>query len=591
MAHRTIVSLFDERVEALGPRPALYQKTADGRWDALTWSQYGADVRAMSRALAAQGVGPGDGVAVLSGNRRDYHVVDMAALALGAMAVPVYQTNSPDQVRYVLENSGSKVVFCEDAEQCAKLERIRSELPALRSVITFTDGKSDGTYAELLEKGRGLDAAEPHAYPASVAGVEPDDVACLIYTSGTTGPPKGAMLTHENIAWTADALEDVLQAEHPVFLSFLPLAHIAERMVSHYGQIRLGGETWFGGGTGSLREDLAEVRPTILFAVPRLWEKVELALRQRFDETSGLQGRLARMNLDVNARRVEAEQEGRSPGLVEVALGPLLDRIVGAKVRGQLGLDRLTDAISGAAPIARETLVFFHALGVPVREVYGQTEGTGPTSLMPRDDIRIGTVGKPLPGVEVRIAEDDEILVRGGNVFKGYYQNDEATAETVVDGWLHSGDLGRLDADGFLSVVGRKKDLIITAGGKNISPQNIESALRAYEEIGQAVVVGDGRRFVSALITIDSDRVEALAERWGLPADPESVATSDAAQRRIKEIVDEVNAQLSSVESVKKFRILPHDLSEDEGELTPTLKVKRHVVTEKYAGEIDSMYR
>jgi long-chain acyl-CoA synthetase len=332
------------------------------------------------------------------------------------------------------------------------------------------------------------------------------------------------------------------------------------------------------------------VRPTILFAVPRIWEKLEVALRHRFEETPGLLGRLARQNLAINGRLVEARQAGERPRFLDRLIGPLLDRVAGAKVRSQLGLDRVTDAISGAAPIARETLVFFHTLGIPIREVYGQTEGTGPTSLMPRDDIRLGTVGTAVPGVEIRIAEDNEILVRGGNIFRGYYKNEQATADTVVDGWLRSGDLGRLDADGFLSIIGRKKDLIITAGGKNISPQNIESALRAHEEIGQAVVIGDGRRFMSALITLDPEGIETFSKESGCSSDPEALAASDEARELVQCIVDEVNARLSNVEAIKKFTILPQDFSQDTGELTPTLKVKRHVVNEKYAAEIEAMY-
>ncbi|MBW2698261.1 MAG: long-chain fatty acid--CoA ligase [Deltaproteobacteria bacterium] len=590
MTDPTIVSLFNQRVDELASQPALHQKTDDGHWEVLTWSEYGADVRAISRALASDGVGPGDGVAILSTNRREYHLVDMAALSLGAIAVPIYQTNSPEQVRYVLEHSDAKIVFCENTEQCAKVAQIRAGLSQLKKVVTFLDGRSDEVYAELLERGRELDAADPSAYIESSASVKPDDIACLIYTSGTTGPPKGAMLTHQNVVWTGDSLAQLLNVDRPSFLSFLPLAHIAERMVSHYGQIRFGGETWFGGGAATLREDLAEVRPTILFAVPRIWEKVESALRHRFEQMPGLLGRLAQQNLAVNGRLVDTRQAGERPRLLDRLIGPLLDRVAGAKVRSQLGLDLVTDAISGAAPIARETLAFFHALGIPIREVYGQTEGTGPTSLMPRDDIRLGTVGKAIPGVEIKIAADDEILFRGGNVFSGYYKNDQATADTVIDGWVRSGDLGRLDADGFLSIIGRKKDLIITAGGKNISPQNIESALRAHEEIGQAVVIGDGRRFMSALITLDPEGIETFARERGGSADPVALVASDDARELVERIVDDVNARLSNAEAIKKFTILAHDFSQETGELTPTLKVMRHVVSEKYAAEIEAMY-
>jgi len=590
MAADTIIGMFNQQVFGLRDRPALRTKTAPGQWSVRTWADYGKEVRAIARALAAEGVGAGDAVAVLSANRAEYHIADLATVANGAVAVPVYHSNSPEQVQYVLEHSDAKAIFVENAAQAAKVAEIRGNLSGLKKVITFTDGESDAEYGELLDKGRELDAADPSAYDDTCAAVKSGDHACFIYTSGTTGPPKGAMLTHDNVIWTAGSLEKILPAEGPRFISFLPLAHIAERMVSHYGQIRFGGETWFGGGIDTLREDLADVRPTIFFAVPRVYEKFEAAIKDRFAGMTGVQKAMVDLALKVGTRCVEAEASGMTPKATDRLMRPLLDRVVFHKLRAQVGFDDLQAVVSGAAPITRETLVFFHALGIPIAEVYGQTEDCGPTSLNPPDRIRIGTVGPPIPGVEVKIDEDGEILVKGGNVFAGYHKNPEATAETVVDGWLHSGDLGQIDEDGYLEIIGRKKDLIITAGGKNISPQNLESELKAHPLVSQALVIGDRRKFLSAIVTLDAEAVAAWAEKAGIKADPAALAADPAVVAEIQAAVDELNAHVSSVEGIKKFTILPEDFTQEAGEITPTLKVRRHKIEQNYADQIEAMY-
>lgn len=583
----TIIAMFNDRVRELGDKPALITYR-EGSKSVRTWTDYGAEVRALARALAAEGVGQGDAVAVLSGNRAEYHIVDLATLACGAVAVPVYHSNSPEQVQYVLEHSDSKVVFVENEQQLAKVNEIRGNLASLKKTVTFSDGEADATFDDMREKGVELDKADPDAYTAACEEVRPDDLACLIYTSGTTGPPKGAMLTHANVVWTSDSLRQILDLENAVFISFLPLAHIAERMVSHYNMINLGGETWFGGGIDTLRDDLKVCRPTVFFAVPRVFEKFEVAIKARFDEMEGIQATLVKAAVNVGERVVEATQAGRSPGLLDRILHPVLDRVVLSKLRAQVGFDRVEAVISGAAPITRETLVFFHSIGLPIAEVYGQTEGCGPTSLNPPSRIKIGTVGPPIPGCQVEIADDGEVLVKGGNVFRGYYHNEEATTETLEDGWLHSGDLGELDEDGYLTIVGRKKDLIITAGGKNISPQNIESSLKASPWISQALVIGDRRKFLSALLTLDAEAVAAFAEKEGIEGDP---ADSDAVKGLVAEAVEDTNSKLSSVEQIKKYEILPHDFTQEAGEITPTLKVRRHKIEERYGDTIEAMYK
>lgn len=591
MTTETVIGMFNRQVFSLRDRPALRSKTAPGEWSVRTWSDYGKEVRALARALAAEGVGRGDAVAILSGNRAEYHVADLATLATGAVAVPVYHSNSPEQVRFVLEHSGAKIVFVENAAQAAKVAEVRGDLEGLEKVVTFSDGDADAVYSDLVARGGALDAEDPAVYDDRCAEVKPGDYACFIYTSGTTGPPKGAMLTHDNVIWTAGSLEKILPVESPRYISFLPLAHIAERMVSHYGQVRFGGETWFGGGIDTLREDLADVRPTVFFAVPRVYEKFEAAMKNRFSEMTGVQKKLVDLALEVGTRSVEAGTDGVPPKLSDRILRPLLDRIVFGKLRSQVGFDSLQAAVSGAAPITRETLVFFHAVGIPIAEVYGQTEGCGPTSLNPPDRIKIGTVGPPIPGCEVRIDDDGEILVKGGNVFAGYFKNPEATAETVVDGWLHSGDLGELDEDGYLRIVGRKKDLIITAGGKNISPQNLESELKSHPLVSQALVVGDRRKFLSALVTLDAEAVAQWAEKQGRGGDATALASDPAVLAEIQAAVDDLNSHVSSVEGIKKFTVLPEDFTQEAGEVTPTLKVRRHRIEDRYQEQIEAMYQ
>ncbi|MBX7160726.1 MAG: long-chain fatty acid--CoA ligase [Acidimicrobiia bacterium] len=588
----TIITIFNERAAELGDAPALRTKTGDGKWSVRTWADYSREVRSVASWLADAGVGPGVGVAVLSGNRAEYHVADLAAIATGAVAVPIYHSNSPEQVRFVLEHSDASVVFVENAAQAAKVAEIRKDLPDLETVITFTDGEADHTYEDVVARGREIDEADPAAYEKLCARAESASAACYIYTSGTTGPPKGAIITHANVLWTGDSLSRVVPMESPRFISFLPLAHIAERMVSHYAQIFFKGETWFGGGIDTLRDDLAAVRPTTFFAVPRVYEKFEAAIRDRFDGLEGIQGKLARSALETGTRVVEARVDGRTPGLLDRVKHRVLDRLVSAKLRHQVGFDQVDAIISGAAPITIETLVFFHALGLPIAEVYGQTEDCGPTSLNPPGRIKIGTVGPPIPGEEVRIADDGEILVRGGNVFAGYFKNPEATAETLVDGWLYTGDLGEIDDDGYLRIVGRKKDLIITAGGKNVSPQNLESSLKAHPLVSQAVVIGDRRKFLSALVTLDAEAVAAWADKEGLSTtDPAALAKDPKVLSEIEALVDEVSASVSKTEGIKKFTVLPEDFTQEAGEVTPTLKVRRHRVEENYSDAIEAMYK
>jgi len=588
---RTIIEAFNIQVAALGRRPALRSRRPDGTWSVRSWTDYGAEVRACTAGLSELGVGAGDVVATLSANRAEYVIADIAALALGATPVPVYHTNSPAQVRYVLDHAGARVVLCEDAEQLAKVHEVAAELPRLEATVSIDGtGRADRTYSAIVAEGRALDARHPELYDLSCAKIQPEDLACIIYTSGTTGPPKGAMISHANFISTAHSVVEAIDIESPRFLSYLPLAHSFERVVSHYGMIALGGETWYGGGIPTLREDLAACHPTIFTGVPRVFEKFEAAIRARLEEMPGVQGRLARHAVAVARRCVDADEDRAEIPRRDRVQRVLLDRLVLAKLRARAGFDELQMAVSGAAPITTETLRFFTALGLPICEGYGLTETCAATVLNVPGSVRTGTVGRPLPGVQVAIAEDGEILIKGGGVFEGYLDDEARTAAAMDGDWFRSGDLGSLDADGYVTITGRKKDLIITAGGKNISPQNIESALKAEEAISQAIVIGDRRPYLTALIALDEEALAPWAEAHGLPTDAGQLSQTPQAAERVQEAVDRVNESLSQVETIKKFTILPRDLSQDLDELTPTLKVRRHRVDETFADEIEAMY-
>jgi long-chain acyl-CoA synthetase len=558
----TVLERFHQQVAAMGDRVAMRHREG-GEWRELSWDQYARAVRETALGLVALGVERGDAVGILSGNRPEWHISDLATMAAGALSVPVYPTSSPAQVSYVTEHSEARLVFVENEEQLLKVDKRRSELPKLLHAVVFEDfpASPDGfvlPMSELRRRGSELDRERPSLYDERRAEPLPGDVATVVYTSGTTGPPKGAMLTHANILSACESLTRVFSEEPGTGrrLSFLPLSHIAERVTSHFLQIYNGYDTWFAESLDALLRDLQDCRPTVFFAVPRLWEKFH----------AGIQAKLA---------GVPEEQRGSASG----------------PVRASLGLDLCTYFVSGAAPISPEVLRALHSVGIPIAEVYGQTEDCGPTTLNPRERIKIGTVGPAIPGVEVRIADDGEVLVRGGNVFAGYFRDDEATAEMLRDGWMHTGDVGVLDDDGYLTITDRKKDLIITAAGKNVAPQEIENRLKYHPLVSQAVVIGDRRPYLVALLTLDQEAAARFAADRGLdPTDPERLSLSPEVLEAVGAAVDAVNAQFSRAESVRRWSLLPRDFAQEREELTPTLKVRRRLVMETYAAEIEALY-
>ncbi len=566
---------------------AVTYRDGDDRIE-VSYPELGTIVREIGRGLLALGVEAGDRVAILSQTRPEWTYADFGGLCAGATVVPVYQTNSPDECHHVLEDSGARLVFCEDGEQLAKVAEIRERLPALEHVVAFA-GAADGAISLDELRARGRDVAEDRL-DERVAAVSADDPYTFVYTSGTTGPPKGCVLTHGNCRANADQVQEAIDfSGDPVFYVFLPLAHVFTRIVQMVA-VDVGGTlAYWRGDPKLIVEDVAETNPTHLPSVPRIFEKIYTAATGRVQEAGGLKAAIFDRAVATGRRVSALEQEGRRPGPVLRTRHALADRLALAKVRSLFGT-RLRLAITGAAPIAPEILEFFHACGVLVLEGYGMTETSAVATANRPDAFRFGTVGRPIPRCEVRIADDGEVLMRGPNIFRGYWRDDEATAEALQDGWLHSGDLGEIDDDGYLRITGRKKDLIVTSSGKNITPSNIENALKQSRWVSQAVISGDRRSYLVALLTLDPDEAPKLAEKVGAEPDVAKLAASDAARAELQSVIDAVNSRFARIEQVKRFAVLDRDLSQEEGELTPTLKVKRGVVYEHHKELIDGLY-
>ena len=569
--------------------PALFEKI-EGSFRPTSWSQYAEQVRLAARALIALDFEPGQHVAILGFNRPEWAVLDIACMAAGGAPAGIYITSSPEEVGYVTGHSESPLILVENKMQLDKVMMVRHELPHLRWIVTMrgapeVDDPQVLTWEEFLARGEMSDDAE---VDGRVAALRPEGLATLIYTSGTTGPPKGVMLTHSNLTWTADGVRQVVElSSDERLLSYLPLSHIAEQMFSLHIAITNGYAVYFAESIEALADNLKEVRPTVFFGVPRVWEKFRDGIAAKLGETTGAKAKIASWSQDVGRRAVAIENSGRKVSGLLAAQRLVASRLVHHKVLDAVGLDQTTAVVTAAAPISVEVLEFFAGFGLSLIEVYGQSEGSGPSTTSRPGATKFGSVGLPYPGAEVRLADDGEVVVKGGNVFAGYYKNPQATAETLVDGWLHSGDLGSFDADGFLTITGRKKDIIITAGGKNIAPKDIETGIKDSPLVSEAVLIGDRRKFLIALVTLDPAAADAFATERGVTG---SLHRSEVIRTEIQGTIDDVNRRYARVEQVKKFAILPRELSIDDGELTGTLKVKRGAVTEHFAGEIESLY-
>jgi long-chain acyl-CoA synthetase len=561
----------------------------DGAWIDVGYGDLGADARAIARGLRALGVGPGDRVALLSSTRPEWTLVDGGALAAGATVVPIYHTNSPEECGYVLEHSGARVVVCEDAGQLAKVAAVRGRCPALEHVVVMRDEDAEGCLAlgEVRSRGEGVDPEEPEE---SLRHLAPGDLATIIYTSGTTGPPKGCMITHGNFLATVRMYEESLEfGESPVVFMFLPLAHSLAR-VTQMLSLDIGATLAFWQGDPALLlDDVRDARPTHLPSVPRVFEKIHARATAGAEEMGGAKRALFSWALATGASMRAAERGAAGPGVLLRGRHAVADRLVLRKVRALFGPE-LRMAMTGAAPIATDVLEFFAACGVPILEGYGMTETCAAATINRSGLTRFGTVGPPLPSSEIAVAEDGEILMRGPHVFKGYYRDDEATRQSFEGDWLRSGDLGEIDEAGFLRITGRKKELIITSSGKNISPANIEARLRESRWISQAVVFGDNHPYLVALLTLDPEEAPALAARLGIEPDVAAMACEPRVLAEIRKVVDEVNASFARIEQIKRFAVLDHDLTLPGGELTPTLKIKRAVVYDRYRNTFERLY-
>jgi long-chain acyl-CoA synthetase len=561
----------------------------DGATRYISYPELGTIAGEIARGLISLGIEAGDRVAILGLTSADWTLADCGTLAAGAVVTPIYHTNSPLECAYVLEHSDARVVFCESVEQAAKVAQVRDRCPALEHVVLFRSSDSEAFTLDLLRK-LGSEVP-PEAVQGRLDAVGPDGVATLVYTSGTTGPPKGCMLSHDNFLSTVRMYGQELRFDdtHSLY-QFLPLAHVLAR-VAQMVALGVGARViyWTGDPT-KIVDELSETGPTHFPAVPRIYEKIHSAVIGRVRDGPASQRRIFEWALRSGGRARRSLRARRQPDLITDIQYRLADPLVLAKVRQVFG-PNLQAAMVGAAPVAKDLLEFFDACGVLVLEGYGLTETCAAATLNTPDAVRFGTVGKPLPGTEVSIAPDGEILIRGPHVFKGYFKNPAATEEALeADGWLHSGDLGAMDRQGFLTITGRKKDLIITSSGKNITPVNIESELRNVRYITEAVVYGDRQAYLVAMLTLDRDESRKLADRLGIDTDPATIAADPRVHAEIQKEVDTVNARFARIEQVKRFAILGHDLSQADGELTPTLKVKRALVYDRYADVFAGLY-
>ncbi|HEX3239915.1 MAG TPA: AMP-dependent synthetase/ligase [Solirubrobacterales bacterium] len=584
---KTLADLLQRSAEIYGDRPAVRYKDGE-QWVSRSFSEVLEIVRPLALGLTDLGIAKGDRVSILGNTRPEWTYFDFAALSIGATVVPIYQTNSPEECRYVLDNSDAKVVVVEDAEQLAKVQQVRSQLPKLEQIVLMTGADPEAISAEdLAARGAGVD---PSVWEQRYTAVTPQDICTFIYTSGTTGPPKGCVISHGNYRAMLDmvATTSVIEPEDVSYL-YLPLAHSFALLIQ-LGSFDLGSTiAYWERDPLKILPNLAELKPSYFPSVPRIFEKIYTAATSGMEKAGGLKKAIFDWSIEVGAKMREVERSGRKPGFLLQRKYKFADQKVLSKIRGLFG-GNLRLAVSGAAPINPEILRFFDAAGVLVLEGWGMTETSTAATISTPDDFKVGTIGKPFPGCEVKIADDGEILVKGPNVFQGYHKNEEATRETIVDGWLHTGDLGEIDSDGFIKITGRKKDIIITAGGKNITPANLEAEIKQHPLVSQCVVVGDRRPYLVALVTLDPEEAVAYAKEHGLPEDPAALASNPDVKASIEAHVEKINQNFARVEQVKKISILPNDLSQESGELTPTLKVKRAVVAQKHEGAIEELY-
>jgi long-chain acyl-CoA synthetase len=598
MSVSTLPDLFCSAVQRLGTRTALRQKKL-GLWHDITWREYYEKSKYIAMALISLDFKKGDKVAIIGDNSPEWVMIDVGCISVGGVTVGIYATNSWQMCEYIVDHSESTFLFVENEEQLDKWIHFRDNIKRLNKIV-FWQPKGLQHFEdsmvlrldEFVKIGKEYDSENPHLFRDLNSAIKPADPAMIIYTSGTTGQPKGAVLTHTNITWMAEAIAKI----NPLFetdevLSFLPLCHIFERLFSVITHLKCGYIVNFIENLDTVTANMKEISPTVGYGVPRVWEKYHSSILIKMYDATWFKKLAFKTALRIGKNFVKYKEAQRRISFFHSLGYRLAHFIVFRKLKKRLGFDRMRIAYSGAAPISPDILVFFRSIGVNLQEGYGQTEGTGVTSVCKSDNYKVGTVGMPLPGSEVKLLHDGEILVKSPAVFLGYYKDAESTKATVKEGWLHSGDTGELDGDGSLRISGRKKDIIITTGGKNIAPQFLENQLKFSPYINDAVVMGDKRKFVTAMIMIDEDNVVKYAQDnkiqfstyRGLTGDPHIF-------KLIQKEVDRVNEQLAHVEQIKKFAILPKKLYEEDGEVTPTLKIKRNNIENIYSDLIEKMY-
>jgi len=587
--------LFFQQVSRLGDKVALRNKDY-GIWNRTSWKSYGENVRISASGLLSMGIEPGNRVAILGDNRPEWLVCHLGSMTAGCVTCGIYPTSSPEEIEYVVEHSESKILFVENEEQIDKVLQIIDHLHVHKVVIWDEQGLWGFShprvifYKEFIATGMAYLDANPDCINECMAAIDRNDIAMMIYTSGTTGRPKGAMISHENILSLTDSLVQVIgQKENDELLSYLPLAHIYENLISVFQAVWTGATVNFVESIDTLSINLREVSPTVFASVPRLWEKFVSMVEIKMSDSTIIKRAFYRFAIDIGIKRMRSKSGTSRRFWLNLAYWPLYWTVL-YHLKRQLGMERIRYSICGAAPASPELFEWFNAIGVPLREGYGQTESTGVIAIQSLNRPKSGYVGEALPGVEIKIAADGEILAKGKGVFKGYYKQEQLTSETIQDGWLHTGDVGILE-NGFLKIQDRKKDIIITRGGKNITPAFIENKLKFSFYIQDAVVIGDNRKYLTALILIDEDNVNKYAQDNAIPFTTFADLTQN--QEIIKLIDKEIrgiNETLARVETVKKFRLLPRRFYAEDGDVTPTQKVKRSALEKTYGELIESMY-
>jgi len=598
MAVDTVPKMFWHGVQTRGPKTIFRQKEF-GIWQPVTWSELGRAAREIGMGLASLGYAPGEVVSILSNTSKEWMCADLGALGAAGVVNGIYPTDAPAQVEYLLADSGSVYAFVEDEEQLDKLLEIRARLPGLRKIVVFDmEGLHDLDDPQVLSLerlrslGREFDAAHPGEWERRVGLRRPEDLAILVYTSGTTGKPKGAMISHQNIVLTCRAYQASFpQDERDERMAFLPLCHIAERIGGEYHSIHTGAVLNFVENPDTVPENVREIAPTVFTAVPRVWEKFYSGVLIRLKEAGAVQQWAYRAAIGIGYRQARLREE-RKPVPAGLRFAFRLARLlVLDNVRKLIGVHRAKVLVTGAAPISPDLVRWYMALGLEMVEVWGQTESCGAVTSNPSGRVKPGSIGPRMPHAEIRVSPEGELLVRGKTVFMGYLNQPEKTAETLKDGWLHTGDVGRVDAEGYFYITDRMKDIIITAGGKNITPSEIENQLKFSPFITDAVVIGDKRPYLVALVMIDHENVERYAQDHAIPfSNFASLCRRPEIQALIQEEIDRVNKGFARVEQVKKFRLIEQKLTAEDEELTPTMKLKRKLVNEKYKDLIESMY-